>query len=191
MLKLEKMYRNSSPYTVIIRHPRYGRFRSLLTAPISFRTASSWSDVMDQRNDRMVNYAAAEFRDKSTMLASFSTQVLQSIEPINLTVQFGKVAINSTRQEILDPVSDLLRWPLPPVIEKPLAPPVNPQKGMLCSLITPWLFIPNFLIPREVTTDLDATLDREENSPIKYNGTIMFQSFRIVSAAELKSWFVV
>lgn len=192
MLNLEK-FKNSDTYQIRLIHPNAsigqgGVVIGWLAAPIVVATASSWSNAAEQRfAGGKIDAAMQWATGRSLTSGAFTYQKWQGPQPVNVSFELAYVATRNAFDEVVKPVRELMKFPLPPEFSAALLkPPVDPF-GEVCFASAKWFIIPD-LLPESTQPQFSHVLSRTGH-PTSATVTVSFLSKRAVTVKDVEGWF--
>lgn len=188
MLFLDQ-FNNTDMYRIDFIGP-FNSQHGWLIAPIQLATTSSWSAMSDMQNMGGFAQAAQHAIGRSTLITIFTRQMWMGSEMVQFTFEVGYVALRNSFDEVVKPIRELLKFPLPPTLEDPLVPPAN---AMLSSadrftIKSKYFEIPD-LLPVNVQPQFSKVM-AEDGHPVSGTCSLTFQSHQIVSQEVLNSWWL-
>jgi len=117
-------FKDVNTYEVWFEGP-FNAEKSWLIAPIQISTTSSWSALSDQQSMGGFPQMTAHLAGRSTLISLFTKQMWMGSEVVNVQFEVGFVALMDAFEEVVKPVREMLKFPLPETLDNPLIPPAN------------------------------------------------------------------
>lgn len=187
MLDLDQFY-NSDIYRVRFVGP-YGNATSWMIAPIQLSTTSTWASMADAQSMGGIPEAGIQkFTGRSTGVSYFAIQNWMGSEIITITFEVGFVALRNAFNEVVVPVREMLKFPLPPTLENPLTPPANAfVKDKTFTVIGKYFEIDD-LLPVTVQPQF-SKVHSDTGHPISATVGLTFQTARTKSQQDIHVWW--
>jgi len=187
MLNLEKFYA-SGKYKVTMVNPVYGTTIGFLNSQLKVGTSSSWTSLGDNMAKGSIFDTAMQYTFGRTLTTgAFTHQKWDGQEEIQINFSIAYVAINDAFSEVVNKVTDLLRWPLSPEIGTFMKTPLDVKGGQFCTISSTFFTIKD-LLPVSVTPEFSQVLS-PSGHPIYATVDLNFKTSKALTGHEVKNWF--